>query len=114
MSARKNFIVSEKTKKPHFESQLLEAHVKLRVMSRGKDGSVTTSLARHGAYEVRLYEPPQDVGLSGDVLFRIELFNHSTRTVVEGYSCNLVEDAATALARMIDRANQLADGEASS
>lgn len=106
--------MSEKTKKPNFKSQLLEAHVRLRVMPKGEDGSVTTSLARHGAYEVRLHEPPQDVGLSGDVLFRIELFDHSTRTVVEDYSCNLVEDAATALERLIDRAKRLAGGEASS
>jgi hypothetical protein len=104
--------VHEKSRTPNFEAQLLEAHVRLRAMPKRKDGSATATLARHGANEVRLHEHPADVVLSGEALFRLELFDHRTQTTVENYAGNDLEDAATALERLVNRAKQLANDEA--
>ncbi len=70
-------------------------------------------LARHGSYEVRLHEYPADVVLSGEPLFQLELFAHHTQTALESYAGNDLENAATALERLINRAKQLAEDEAS-
>jgi hypothetical protein len=87
------------------EALLLQAHVKLRLVSQYEDGSATTTLARHGPYEVRLYEPPHEF-LAGDFLFWIELFDHDCQASLDSRGSYILEDAVNAAEYLIAQAKQ--------
>ena len=97
--------LSKRSCKTNLESRLLEAHVKLRLVSQCEDGSATTTLARHGSYEVRLYEPPHDFS-AGDFLFWIELFDHDCQVSLDSRGTYILEDAVSAAEHLIAQARQ--------
>ena len=91
----------------NLEAQLIQAHVKLQLVTRGEDDSRTATLQRFGAYEVRLVEPSRAAPSSG-FLFCIELFDHHRRRLIDSVGSYVLEDAATATEHLIARAKEKA------
>jgi hypothetical protein len=86
------------------EARLVQAHVMLQVISKNEHGSKFVSLARHGAYEVRLVEPAVS---PVNFLFWIELFDCSDQVSVDSGGANDLEEAATIADEFAVRATEL-------
>ena len=95
----KGAVLSKPPYRKNLETQLLQAHVKLRLASKHGHGLVTATLARHGSYEVRMYEPPHD-----EFLFWIELFDHNIQFSIDSYGRHVLEDAVVAADDLIAQA----------
>jgi len=89
----------------NLESQLIQAHVKLQLVAGGEDDSRSATLLRFGAYEVRLVEPSRAAPSSG-FLFRIELFDHHRRLLIDSVGSYVLEDAVTVTEHLIARAKE--------
>lgn len=100
----KGAVLNKPPCRKNLETLLLQAHVKLRLISKDRHGLVTATLARHGSYEVRLYEPPHD-----DFLFWIELFDHDIQFSIDSCGRHVLEDAVTAADDLITQAKQAAN-----
>jgi hypothetical protein len=99
-------MLSRKPERPTLETQLLQAHLKRQQASKSGDESVTTIVARHGPYEVRLYESPNGF-LPGGFLFWIELFDHDEGISLDSCGSHILEDAVMAAQHFIARAKHL-------
>lgn len=93
--------MSKRPCRTNLETLLLQTQVKLRLISRSADGLVTAAFARHGPYEIRLYEPPP-----GDFLFWMELFDHDIQFSTDSCGRNTLEDAVLAADDFITEAKQ--------
>jgi hypothetical protein len=85
------------------EAQLIQAHVRLQLATRGKDGARTATLARHDAYEVRLIEPSH-ASAACTFLFWIELFDHSRQVSIDSCGNHVLGDAVILAGRLIAQA----------
>jgi hypothetical protein len=96
-------ILSKRSDRMSLEAQLIQAHVKLQLATRGEDDSRTATLLRLGAYEVRLVEPSRASPSSG-FLFWIEFFDHSHQVSIDSGGCHILEDAVIVTEHLIARA----------
>jgi len=88
-------VVTEMFPSRNLELRILQLYVWELMAKRFVDGCRTASLARYGAYEVRLVELLQD--LQGDsVPFWIELFDHTSDATIDSCGGGLDEVAVVA------------------
>jgi hypothetical protein len=102
---RSGTILSKTSGRMTLEAQLIQAHVKLQLATRGEDDSRTATLMRHGAYEVRLVEPLRASPASG-FLFWIELFDHDRRLSIDSVGSDVLEDAVIGAEHLIARVEE--------
>ena len=90
------------------ERRIVQSYVWILRAPKDIDGLQSASLARHGAYEVRLIE------LSGmpqsDTPFWIELFDHRNKFGLDSYGGDDIEEAAVVAQDMISQAELLHRG----
>jgi hypothetical protein len=102
MSSRTTKVVPRKT----LERRIVQSYIWVLRAPKDSDGLQAASLARHGAYEVRLFDP--SVIVKGDSLpFWIELFDHKDKTSLDSYGSDDIEDATVAAEAMISQAELL-------
>ena len=88
------------------EARLVRAQLELYVRRREECGSKSVSVARYGAYEVRLLRPVQ--GSSVDpFIFWIELFDQDHGISLDSGSAEYFEKALALAAQLISQAEQL-------
>jgi hypothetical protein len=94
--------------KAKLKSTLIDADIKLR--NARQDGGVTTtvSLARYGAFEVRLIQPLR-IPPAGEARFWIELFDHDRQLSIDSVGNCLLENAVAAAGELIARAKDLSE-----
>jgi hypothetical protein len=89
-----------------FASPLHRAYFALLLASRSKDGTRTITLARYGAFEVRLIEL-QGRRSSDASLSWLELYRHDIDTSVDSYRCDDLDEAETAAEHLVSSAREL-------
>jgi hypothetical protein len=88
------------------ERQIIQSYIWVLRAPPDEAGCKTRTLARHGAYEVRLVEPSQMP--EGDIIsFWIELFDHKRRVTLNSYGSDDLEQAAVTAAQLIAEAEKL-------
>jgi len=87
----------------NLETRLIRAHIML-FLRRDERERKSVSLARYGAYEVRLLEPPSE---SDTFMFWLELFDHSRRISVDSWGADDFEEALTTAEYLAYRAEEL-------
>jgi hypothetical protein len=100
---------SRKGRRP-VAGHLRRAYVALFLAPKGKDGTRTISLARYGAFEVRLIELP-DYHSSDASPSWLELYRHDTNTSVDSYRCDELDEAETAAEHLVSSASELSASE---
>jgi hypothetical protein len=91
------------------EARLFQARVELYVRRREERGSKSVSVARYGAYEVRLLQVVH--GSSADpLIFWLELFDHSGRISLDSGSAENLEKALGVAQELVAHAEQLSKG----
>ena len=88
------------------ELQIMQMYICPLVAPEHADGQRTLSLARHGAFEVRLIELPQDPH-SDSIPLWIELFDHRSNTTLDSRGGCDLRDTAVAAEALILRARDL-------
>jgi hypothetical protein len=87
------------------ELRIARAYVELSsIPENGSEASVL--LTTIGNYEIRMFLRP-GADLDGLPLFWLELFDHSTKRSVDGFSCYKIEDAATMFDNFLSQAGRL-------
>jgi hypothetical protein len=88
------------------EWKIIQSYIWVLRAPRDVDGHKTCSLARHGAYEVRLIEPSEMP--RGDAIpFWIELFDHERKTTLDSFGNDDLEVVAISAAALIAEAEML-------
>jgi hypothetical protein len=93
-------------KKRPLLSRLNQAYISLAFIPEDTDGSRTVSLARYGAYEVRLVEFPPSRA-SDAFPFWLKLYRRDVRTLLDSRCCQDLDDAETIAEHLVSRAKQL-------
>jgi hypothetical protein len=88
------------------EQRIMQGRIWALVAAERIDGQRTVSLARHGAFEVRLIELPQDP-LSDNIPLWIELFEHESSTTLDSCSGHDLRHMAVAAEAFISQAKDL-------
>jgi hypothetical protein len=88
--------------------RLNNAYVGLALVPTCSDGSKTVTLIRYGDYEVRLIDLSQGSS-TADCLFWLELYCHMTRSSLDSYRCDDLDDAEAAADCLVLGAKQLYD-----
>ena len=89
------------------ELRIARAFVKLSsILEDGPEASV--SLASIGNCEIRMFRGPV-VDVGGGPLFWLELFDHSTKRSVDGFSCHSIKDAVPIFDDFISEAVRLSE-----
>jgi hypothetical protein len=88
------------------ELRIMQMYTWLLVAPERFDGERIASLARHGAFEVRLIELPQKPQ-SDSIPIWIELFDHRSNTTLDSCAGSDLEDIALAAAALISQARNL-------
>ena len=86
--------------------RLNKAYASLTFIPERSDRSRAKTLDRYGPYEVRLVELLRDVPTE-DQLFWLELYCHVTKSSLDSYRCDNLDDAETAAEYLVSRAKQL-------
>jgi hypothetical protein len=92
------------------EALVLQAYLKLVRVAWNETGSRSTSLAKYGQYEVRLFERMS----GGDADFPhlwVELYAHDMQTSIDACGCDDIEAAAIAAEDVMCQARQLQESE---
>ena len=93
--------------------RLCQAYVGLVLAPTAEDGSRTTSVARFGAFEVRMIErADQRVRDAAD--FWIELYRHDTRSSLDSFLCQDLDDGESIVEQLIWCARQLNESQGGS
>jgi hypothetical protein len=87
-------------------SQLGQAYVRLLLTPESMDGSRSVSLARYGAYDVRVVEFSHSAE-SDDSAFWIRLYRRGIQSSLDSCWCDDLDDAETAAEQFLSRAKQL-------
>ena len=80
------------------EQKILRSYVFVLRVNKNAQGYRASTLERHGAYEIRLIDPPE-MTQCDTIPFWIELFDHNTKAAVDscgGYDLEAVAIAADA------------------
>lgn len=93
--------------------RLYQAYVALMLAPEGKDGARTVTLARYGAFEVRLTEF-RTRGAADVSSLRIELRRRDTRSLHEAAHFDDLLDAEPVVERFMARARELHEAQAGS
>jgi DNA polymerase III psi subunit len=88
------------------ELRIMQMRIWALVAAERIDGQRTVSLARHGDFEVRLIELPQDPQ-SDDIPLWIELFEHVNSTTLDSCSGHDLAHIAVAAEAFISQARDL-------
>jgi hypothetical protein len=88
------------------ELRIMQMYICPRVAPEHIDGQRTLSLARHGAFEVRLIELPQNPH-SDSIRLWIELFDHRSNTTLDSRDGCDLQDTAVAAEALISQARDL-------
>ena len=87
------------------ELRIASAYVKLsRIPENSSEASV--SLASIGTREISMFRLPED-GCDRVPLFWLELFDHSTKTSIDSFSCHEIKEAVAVFDDFISRAGHL-------
>jgi hypothetical protein len=86
-------------------SRLQQAYVAL-MFAEESDGSRVKTVARYGAFEVRLVEL-RHARTGDDTLFWIELYRHDTQTSLDSCRCDDLDHAEAALQYLVSCARRL-------
>ena len=73
------------------EQRIARAYVKLSCIPEDSS-EASVSLASIGNCEIHMFRGPE-VGFDGGPLFWLELFDHSTKQSIDGFSCHKIEEA---------------------
>jgi hypothetical protein len=88
------------------EWRIIQSYVWVLRAPQIHDGNRTSTLVRHGAYEVRLVEPSQMP--QGDAIpFWIELFDHEKQMALDSFATDDLEEAAVTASALISEAEML-------
>jgi hypothetical protein len=90
------------------EAKLIEAHTYLKLAQQSEDISAAATLARLGAFEVRLIAPSH-VTLTGEARFWIELYDHDRQLAIDSVGDRVLKDAVVAAEDLIERATTLSE-----
>jgi hypothetical protein len=88
------------------EQRLIRAYLRLYLVPPDEDGVKRVSFARFGAYEVRLFEPTQDVMLDTMPLW-MELYDHDRGETVDSFGSDELEAAVEAADELMRVARRL-------
>lgn len=88
------------------ELKILQSYVLVLRVQKNVHGNRVCTLERHGAYEVRLIDPPQ-IARVDTIPFWIELFDHNASLTLDSYGGHDLEAAAIAADALISRARML-------
>ena len=87
------------------ELRIASAYVKLsRIPEDSSEASV--SLASIGTCEIRMFRGPE-AGCDRMPLFWLELFDHSTKTSIDSFSCHEIKEAVAMFDDFISQAGRL-------
>ena len=84
--------------------RLSQGYISLLLTPKGTDGSRTVSLARCGAYEVRLVELAQDADASS---LWLRLYDRATRAALDSRRCDDLDDGESVVEHLLSRAIEL-------
>ena len=99
------FIVSNTSNPALTELRIAIAYVKLSSIPEDIS-QASVSLASIGDCEIRMFRGPE-VDFDGTPLFWLELFDHSTKTSLDGIGCHKIKDAAPIFEDFISQADRL-------
>jgi hypothetical protein len=85
------------------EQKILRSYVFVLRVNKNAQGYRASTLEHHGAYEVRLIDPPE-MTQCDTIPFWIELFDHNTKAAVDSYGGYDLEAVAIAAEAFITRA----------
>lgn len=87
-------------------SRLHQAYVGLMFAPEQANSSRTVPIARHGVFEVRLFEL-RDRCADGAAPFWVEIYCHDTRSVLDSCRCDDLDDAEIVVERLTSCARAL-------
>ena len=87
------------------ELRIARAYVKLSCIPEDSS-EASVSLASIENCEIRMFRG-READLEGMPLFWLELFDHSTKTSVDGFSCHRIKDAGPIFDDFVAQANRL-------
>ena len=93
------------TSETALELRIARAYVKLWCIPE-ESPEASVLLASIGSCEIRMFRGPE-VDFDGVPLFWLELFDHSTKTSVDGFSCHRIKDAVPIFDDFISQAGRL-------
>jgi hypothetical protein len=85
---------------------LNQGYISLLLAPKHADGSCAVSLARYGAYEVRLVELAHDADDDGSSLW-LRLYDRDSRASLDNRRCDDLEHAELLMEHLLSRAMQL-------
>jgi hypothetical protein len=88
------------------EWRIIQSYVWVLRAPHDVDGLRMCSLARHGAFEVRLIEPSH-MPRGDSVPFWIELYDHERRITLDSFGNDDLEEAAISTVDLISEAEKL-------
>jgi hypothetical protein len=91
------------------EQRLIRAYLRLYIVPADEDGVKRVSFARFDAYELRLFEPAQEVVLDTMPLW-MELYDHNHGETVDSFGSDELEAAVAAADELMRLARQLSRG----
>jgi hypothetical protein len=91
------------------ELRILQLYIWALSRSKGVDGFRTATVARYGAYEVRLVESMLDPQVD-TIPFWVELFDHRSADTIDSCGGHDFEETAAGTAALISQANRLYHG----
>jgi hypothetical protein len=103
---KKARVMSDVPRSKAIEWKIIQSYTWVLRAPRDIDGHKTCSLARHGAYEVRLIEP-SDMPQGDATPFWIELFDHERKTTLDSFGNDDLEEAAITAGALIAEAEML-------
>ncbi len=98
-------IVSDTPHRMFTELRIARAYVRLSCIPED-DSVASVSLISIGNCEIRMFRG-RGADSGGMPLFWLELFNHSTKTSVDGFSCHKIKEAASIFDDFVAQANRL-------
>jgi hypothetical protein len=93
---------------PELEAKLIEAHAELELTQQSAEIAAVVTLARFGAFEVRLIVP-SDVAPTGEARFWMDLYDHDRRLSIDSVGDRVLKDAVVAAEDLIERATTLSE-----
>jgi hypothetical protein len=86
--------------------RLNQGYISLLLAPKNTDGSCTVSLARYGAYEVRLVELAHDADSDGSSLW-LRLYDRESRSSLDNHRCDDLDHAEILVEHLLSRAMRL-------
>ena len=88
------------------EQRLIRAYLRLYIVTPDEDGVKRVAVARFGSYELRLFEPAQEVALDTMPLW-MELYDHNRGEIVDSFGSDELEAAVAAADELMRVGRQL-------